>query len=394
MIEKNDKMIPVQESHSSGQSEYPHGSPQHGSHDGHHTPFSVLLIGTDTGLFDAGSAARVRMALQARTVGEMHIIVFSQRQQEFAEVHDGPLHVYPTASTSRFKIPSDAVRIARALPHIDIISAQDPFWSGHIGLRAARHIGAKLQMQVHTNLLAPSFAAESLGNQCKVLWAKFNLRRADCVRVVSPQIKDALLRIGIATPISVQPIFTDVAAVQVAQAANIATEFAQFEQILLVAARLEKEKNVGDAIAAMPDIVKSFPKAGLLIAGDGSHKEALQKKVQDMGIDTSVVFLGRRSDIFSLYKGAGCCIAATAEYEGYGAATVEALAAGCPVISRDIGIAREAGAIIADRNEMAQKVIDVLNSGQRGRLKLHLPTAEEWAKEWYADIAVCCRVEK
>src|SRR3990167_8578451 len=53
----------------------------------------------------------------------------------------------------------------------DVVTSQDPFWRGLFAWRAARRMGAKLNIQVHTSVLN--------------ILGKFILRRADSIRVVS-----------------------------------------------------------------------------------------------------------------------------------------------------------------------------------------------------------------
>ena len=67
-----------------------------------------------------------------------------------------------------------------------------------------------------------------------------------------------------------------------------------------------------------------------------------------------------------------------------GASIVEALAAGVPVVAPDVGVAKEAGAIIASRDRLAEAVIEVLRSVRpvRGELKLSPLSKEEWTVAW------------
>ena len=72
----------------------------------------------------------------------------------------------------------------------------------------------------------------------------------------------------------------------------------------------------------------------------------------------------------------------TSRHESWGASIIEALAAGVPVVSLDVGIAKEAGAIVVARADLAAAICDVLRTGKRGKLLLIMPSREEWAKHW------------
>ena len=61
---------------------------------------------------------------------------------------------------------------------------------------------------------------------------------------------------------------------------------------------------------------------------------------------------GGGTDLPSYYKTADLFLAASL-YEGYGMALVEAQAADCPIISTDVGVAREIGATLVESNARA-----------------------------------------
>jgi len=320
------------------------------------------MITGDRQLLVQGTEANRRLHLQVAQVGELKAVFWGR----------GAL-VSPLFTRGRF----------------DIVTAQDPFWRGLAAWIIARRLNAKLQLQIHTNFLEPSFGQRSFGNRLRARLGKFLLRRADCVRVVSEPIARSLAPFHLSVPVSMLPVFIDIDEVRTAPAADLRAEYPQFSKILLVTARLEQEKNIDAIIREMPDILKVFPEAGLFIAGSGTQREILVKLAGTLGVANNVVFLGFRTDIFSLYKAADVVLAATATYEGYGASTVEALAAGCPVISDDVGIARQAGASIAPRGHYADAAIGVLRSGVRGELKLSLPDRDTWAKKWGESLRYC-----
>jgi len=72
--------------------------------------------------------------------------------------------------------------------------------------------------------------------------------------------------------------------------------------------------------------------ACLCIAGDGEEREALETVCREYGLQDRVRFLGQRSDIPALLRAADLCVISS-HREGFPLVMVEALHAGCPLVS-------------------------------------------------------------
>lgn len=311
----------------------------------------VLMISGDPRIFNPHTEAHERFALQRAEVTELAAYVWSPRR---------PWAVVP-------------ILLAALARHYDVVTAQDPFWRGALGLVAARLGGARLQIQVHGDLRAVRGLRLALLKT--VLW------HADRIRAVSEKIKEQVERIGARAYVDVLPVFVDLEAVRAAHAADLKHEFPHFGKFMLFIGRLEEEKNPKGAIDVFAKIAEVFPGAGLIMVGGGSQKEMLEAHARNLGLGQSVVFTGYRTDALSFYKAADVMLV-TSPYESFGAALVEALAAGCPVVAPDVGVAREAGATVVERDKLADAVIAILKSGARGMLKLDMPNKQEWARQW------------
>ena len=287
----------------------------------------VLMI---TG--DKNFSASPRFALQASQVEKLDV------------VYMGKGSVWP-------KVPAG---------HFDVVTAQDPFWRGLFAWRVARRIGAKLNIQVHTSVL------NVLG--------KFILRRADSVRVVSEKIKKQVENLGVKASVRVLPIYIDVSKFR-----NIVKQSHDQKTILWVG-RFEDEKDPLYALEVIKKVLKQVSGAKLIMLGAGS----LQATLRDKSVGLSVEFPGWR-DTADYLAGADVVLC-TSKHESWGASMIEALAAGVPVVAPDVGIAREAGAIVVGRSDLPRAVVEVLQSGQRGELKLQLPSAQVWAKQWRSSL--------
>lgn len=111
--------------------------------------------------------------------------------------------------------------------------------------------------------------------------------------------------------------------------------------LLFTARRLEPRMGVDILIEALARI--DDDRVVLAVAGSGSTWKDLTRKVQELGLQDRVRLLGHVSDddLRSLYAAADLFVLPTVAYEGFGMSTVEALAAGTPVLGTAVGATPE-----------------------------------------------------
>lgn len=349
----------------------------------------ILSISSDWNVFNEESAVARRMRMQASTVDRLDVFVPHGPRQIVNLAGNATMRGFgPGQLYGALRMFASAYR----LPRPDIVTVQDPFLIGLLGFIIARVRRSKLHIQVHTDLFAPGFSKHSRANRLRVLLARFLLLRADAIRVVSEKIRLSLIERGCPRRISVLPVFVDIESVQHTHPVDRKKLYPDFTKLVLVVARLEPEKNVARAIEVFSEIRKAQEGAGLVILGDGSQRRNLEEKVHALGLEKSVVFAGTQNP-FPYYKAADVCLV-TSDFEGYGMTIVEALLVGCPVVSFDVGVAKEAGAIIAKDDDMARVATAVLSEGKRGKLVFTLPSEIEYRDMWRAEIASALSVEK
>lgn len=107
------------------------------------------------------------------------------------------------------------------------------------------------------------------------------------------------------------------------------------DPLLLCVGRLIDQKGHRYLLQAMPEILKAFPKAKLLIAGEGWKRAELEATGRDLGIAPNVRFLGSRTDIPQLLAAADVFVFPSL-FEGMPGAVIEAMLAGKPIVASDI----------------------------------------------------------
>ncbi len=237
-----------------------------------------------------------------------------------------------------------------------VVSAQDPFMRGLFAWYVARSLKAKFNVQVHADLSGQSFF--------KHILAQIILSHADSIRVVSESIRTQVERVGVKAPTAVLPIYIDVS--------KFTGITRNPERMVLWVGRFEKEK---DPMLALK-VIKDVPNATLIMLGEGSMLSVVKEKARELPVE----FSGWQDPV-PYYSRAGAVLS-TSPYESFGASIVEALAAGVPVVSLDVGAAKEAGAIVVPKPRLAEAVKEALDSGRRGELKFKLHGKEEWVRAW------------
>jgi glycosyltransferase involved in cell wall biosynthesis len=106
--------------------------------------------------------------------------------------------------------------------------------------------------------------------------------------------------------------------------------------IVGVVARLEPEKGHPTLIDAWPRVLQACPDAYLLVVGEGSQREALERQVAELRVGHRVVFTGRRDDVPAVT--AALDIAVLPSYrEAQGLSVLEAMALSRPVVASNVG---------------------------------------------------------
>ena len=107
---------------------------------------------------------------------------------------------------------------------------------------------------------------------------------------------------------------------------------------LLYVGRLEYEKGVHEAIAALPRIRRAHPGTTLTIAGEGTQQEWLVEQARKHRVLKATHFVGQldHDDLLTALHSADAAVLPS-HYEPFGLAALEAAAAGTPLVTSNIG---------------------------------------------------------
>jgi glycosyltransferase involved in cell wall biosynthesis len=168
-------------------------------------------------------------------------------------------------------------------------------------------------------------------------------RHTDALIAVSPEVRDDLVGLGVASPggVAVVRLGLDLdrrLAVGPEAGAEVRTEVGVEDSTLVVAwlGRMTEIKRVDQLIQAFGRVVQEIPDAKLLLVGEGPLRPSLEALATGLGIAESVRFVGYRRDVASIYAAADV-VALTSANEGTPVTLIEAQAAGVPVVSTDVG---------------------------------------------------------
>jgi N-acetyl-alpha-D-glucosaminyl L-malate synthase BshA len=107
------------------------------------------------------------------------------------------------------------------------------------------------------------------------------------------------------------------------------------EKILVHASNFRGVKRVHDVVRIFAEVRKQIP-AKLLMVGDGPERPVMENLVKELGLGEDVRFLGKQEQIEEILVVSDLFILSS-EYESFGLAALEAMAARMPVISTNAG---------------------------------------------------------
>lgn len=143
------------------------------------------------------------------------------------------------------------------------------------------------------------------------------------------------------------------------------------EKIIIHASNFRRIKRVEDVVKIFAKIRKEVP-AKLLFVGDGPERPTAESLSRDLTIGDDVRFVGKQEQMEEIMA-IGDLFLLTSEYESFGLAALEAMAAGVPVISTNAGGLPEINdhgvtgflSDVGNVDEMSRYAIDLLSDEKK-----------------------------
>lgn len=295
---------------------------------------NIFSISLDRNIAEPATDAARRQVSYARDAN-VTIVIIGIGERRTVELAPN-VRVHAVGGSAKFDAFFSAWRQIRTLLNrqtFDVVTAQDPLWTGILGWLASRRTRGRFHLQDHSAFFGRRLFR--FRDRCLMAVALFLARRADRIRTVSLRGRAGLLRIGIHPGrVDVIPIAADLQ-----RFATLPSPASGFLHVACVA-RLEWEKGVDVLLQAWPIVIAATPSALLRIIGDGSQRAALEAMALRLGVADSVSFLGRREDVAE-HIAWSTLVVQPSRFEGWGLSVVEAAAAGRPIVMTDVGCAGE-----------------------------------------------------
>ena len=216
----------------------------------------------------------------------------------------------------------------------------------------------------------------------------------DAILAISGGVRDALLASGVSLErIRVVPSGIDLAPFERPfDRESVRRKLGLSPEIILVlqVAALAPHKSQTDLLRAAKIVAERRPDVRFWIAGEGRLRALLETERQNLGLADRVQFLGFREDVVDLLRSADLfCV--SSYLEGLGTSTLDAMAAGLPVVATEVGgipeivTSGETGLLTAPRDPGALAGAILALAEDPGRRAAMGSRGRERAREFTAD---------
>ena len=329
-----------------------------------------------------------------------NVFIFAQSPSGKYEEEEPFVFHYPAMEIPAYKYPMN-IPVSRTIDNVfpslklDVVHAHHPAGIGKVGANKAKEYGLPLVFTHHTryreyaeyvSLVPKNISEMVIGN-----WLIDFMSNCHHVIVPSETIKASLTdSYGITDRVTVMPTGIDLTPYRKADGTAVRAKhgWKKDQRIILSMGRLANVKNWPLLIDAAQIVLAKHPDVRFALIGDGPERDSLEKQVKKLAIADRFEFVGRipYEDVPSYLK-AGDLFVYASTTETQGLVTLEALAAGLPVVAVDASGTNETvedgvdGLLTANDHQALAEAIDRVLSDETLYHELQL-AAKAKAESW------------
>lgn len=265
---------------------------------------------------------------------------------------------------------------------LDVIHTHHPILLGQTAARKAGELDLPLVFTFHTQYWEythyvpfPQETVQEFLKNAVHRWLKEFMQKCQHIIIPSESMREILVRdYGLHERYSVIPTGTNLEPFLNADGKALRLEKGwQDEKVLISVGRLSPEKNWDTLLRAFAKTSEKHPDSRLVLIGDGTARQSLEELSSALGVTDRVTFTGALpfEDIPRYLKAADLFVFASVT-ETQGLVTIEAMAAGLPVVAVDgpgtrdiVGHGKQGFLVENDPDALAKGLNKLLSDPQR-----------------------------
>jgi 1,2-diacylglycerol 3-alpha-glucosyltransferase len=228
---------------------------------------------------------------------------------------------------------------------LDVIHAHHPILLGQTAARKAAELDLPLVFTFHTQyweythyIPFPQEIVQDFLKNAVHRWLREFMQKCQHIIIPSESMREILVRdYGLHERYSVIPTGTNLEPFLNADGKGLRAEQGwQDETVLVSVGRLAPEKNWDTLLHAFAKIHEKHPGVRLVLIGDGTARQSLETLATELGLTDSITFTGALPfEEIPRYLKAADVFAFASVTETQGLVTIEAMAAGLPIVAVD-----------------------------------------------------------
>ena len=318
-----------------------------------------------------------------------NVFIFAQSDNEYKD-EEPFIFRYPSLS---LPLPMDIVTVIpvssfvdQLLPSLklDIIHTHHPILLGQTAASKAADLNVPLVFTFHTQYWEythyvpfPQEAIQEFLKNAIHTWLRVFMQKCQHIVIPSESIKEILIRdYGLEDRFTVIPTGTNLKPFLRADGKTLRhSKGWQDDKVLISIGRLGAEKNWETLLRAAAQVYAQHPTMRLVLIGDGPDKRTLELLAAELGIAERVTFTGQVPfDEIPVYLKAADMFGFASVTETQGLVTIEAMAAGLPVVAVDgsgshdiVDNGKDGFLVDNDPNALASAINKMLSNPQQMR---------------------------